>query len=155
MSDNAKSGYKEAEQIREWGKCYLDWVETCFDRAEKLKPCPIGAKGACCKHCHMGPCRFVQGSEEKVEKGVCGAALATVAARNFLRMTIAGAAAHSDIAREMAFTLLGVANGEIKDFVISDVKKLHKVANILGIKIDDRSLKDVAREVAESLIDDF
>lgn len=155
MSDNAKSGYKEAEQIRQWGKCYLDWVETCFDRAEKLKPCPIGAKGACCKHCHMGPCRFVQGSEEKVEKGVCGATLATVAARNFLRMAIAGAAAHSDLAREMAFTLLGVANSEIKDFVISDVKKLHQVANILGIKIDDKSLNDVAREVAEILIDDF
>jgi carbon-monoxide dehydrogenase catalytic subunit len=155
MSDSAKSGNKEAEQIRQWGKCYLDWVETCFDRAEKLKPCPIGAKGACCKHCHMGPCRFVQSSEEKVEKGVCGASLATVAARNFLRMAIAGAAAHSDLAREMAFTLLGVANSEIKDFVISDVKKLHKVANILGIKIDNRSLNDVAREVAEILIDDF
>ena len=39
----------------------IDWsrenkIETCFDRAEKMKPCPIGDKGACCKVCHMGPC---------------------------------------------------------------------------------------------------
>ncbi|MEW6410012.1 MAG: anaerobic carbon-monoxide dehydrogenase catalytic subunit [Nitrospirota bacterium] len=155
MSDNAKSGYKGAEQIIQWAKSYCDWIETCFDRAEKLKPCPTGAKGACCKHCHMGPCRFVHSSEERVEKGVCGATLATVAARNFLRMAIDGAAAHSDHARNMAFTLLGVANGEIKAFGISDVKKLHKIAKILEIKFEGRAINEVARDVAESLLDDF
>src|SRR3972149_5292842 len=152
MSDNAKSGYKGAEQVIQWGRSYCDWIETCFDRAEKLKPCPTGAKGACCKHCHMGPCRFIQSSEERVEKGVCGATLATVAARNFLRMAISGAAAHSDYARDMAFTLLGIADGEIKDFGISDVKKLHRVAKILEITFEGRAINDVARDVAESLI---
>ena len=155
MSDYAKSGYRGAEQIMQWGKSYCDWVETCFDRAEKLKPCPTGARGACCKHCHMGPCRFVQSSEERVEKGVCGATLATVASRNFLRMAIAGAAAHADQARDMAFTLLGIANGEIKDFAISDIKKLQKVAKVLEIEFEGRAINDVARDVADSFINDF
>ena len=34
-------------------------IETSFDRAEKVKPCPIGSDGACCKVCSMGPCRLV------------------------------------------------------------------------------------------------
>ncbi|MCL5022762.1 MAG: carbon monoxide dehydrogenase [Nitrospirae bacterium] len=155
MSDYGKSGYKSAEQIIQWGKSYCDWVETCFDRAEKLKPCPTGARGACCKHCHMGPCRFVHSSEERVEKGVCGATLGTVASRNFLRMATAGAAAHADQARDMAFTLLGVANGEIKDYGISHVKKLQKIAEVLDIKFEGRAMNDVAGDVAESLINDF
>jgi carbon-monoxide dehydrogenase catalytic subunit len=155
MSDYGKSGYKSAEQIIQWGKSYCDWVETCFDRAEKLKPCPTGATGACCKHCHMGPCRFVHSSEERVEKGVCGATLATVASRNFLRMAAAGAAAHVDQARDMAFTLLGIADGGIKDFGISDVNKLQEIAEILGIKFEGRAINDVARDVADSLINDF
>lgn len=155
MSDYTKSGYKGAEEIIQWGKSYCDWVETCFDRAAKLKPCPTGARGACCKHCHMGPCRFVHSSEERVEKGVCGATLATVASRNFLRMATAGAAAHADRARDMAFTLLGVADGEIKDFGISDVKKLQKVAEVLEIKFEGRAINDVARDVADSFINDF
>ena len=72
-------------------------IKTSFDRAEKLKPCPIGHQGACCKVCHMGPCRLV-GKEEEAE-GVCGATLPVVTARNFARMVAAGTAAHSDHAR--------------------------------------------------------
>ncbi|GAB4406659.1 MAG: anaerobic carbon-monoxide dehydrogenase catalytic subunit [Thermodesulfovibrionales bacterium] len=155
MPDNLRSGYRGAEQIIQWGKYYCEWIETCFDRAEKLKPCPTGAKGACCKHCHMGPCRFVHGSEERVERGVCGATSATVAARNFLRMAVSGAAAHTDHARDMALTLLGVATGEIKDFRVSALEKLQKVAGILEIEFEGRAINDVARDVAEGLIADF
>ena len=61
-------------------------LDTAFDRAERVKPCPIGADGACCKICAMGPCRLVG----KVTAGVCGATLATVAARNFARMVAGG-----------------------------------------------------------------
>ena len=28
-------------------------IETVFDRAAKMKPCPIGADGSCCKNCAM------------------------------------------------------------------------------------------------------
>lgn len=155
MSDYGKSGYKNADQIIQWGKSYCDWVETCFDRAEKLKPCPTGARGACCKHCHMGPCRFVQSSEERVGKGVCGATLATVVSRNFLRMAVAGAAARADQARDMAFKLLGVANGEIRDLGIADGGKLQKIAKAFEIEFAGKSIYDVAREVADCFIDDF
>src|SRR6266496_4333306 len=73
-------------------------LKTSFDRADKLKPCPIGHSGACCKMCHMGPCRLT-GKEEEAE-GVCGATLPVVAARNWARMVAAGTAAHSDHARD-------------------------------------------------------
>lgn len=37
-------------------KAQNDGVDTAFDRAAAMKPCPIGADSACCKHCAMGPC---------------------------------------------------------------------------------------------------
>ncbi len=153
MPNCRMSGNKAAEQIIQWGRSY--WMETCFDRAQALKPCPSGATGACCRICHMGPCRFVHSSEERVEKGICGARLATVVARNFLRMAAAGVAAHSDHARELAIMLLRVARGEITGFDIRDTKKLHRMAGILGIEVDGRDKYDLAEEVAERLIEDF
>src|SRR5919108_720650 len=97
-------------------------LPTAFDRAEKMKPCPIGHQGACCKMCYMGPCRLVGKDAEEAATGVCGATLSVVAARNFARMVAAGTAAHSDHARDLANTLLAVARGEAKDFQIKDVR---------------------------------
>ena len=153
MSENIKSANKAAEEIIEWGESHK--IETCFDRAQRLKPCPIGATGACCKVCHMGPCRLVGKNAEEEARGVCGATLPTVAARNLLRMIAAGTAAHSDHARGMAFTLLAVANGEAKDFKITDVRKLYRVAGYLNIEFEGRPVNDVARDVATILVDDF
>ncbi len=153
MHDCRMSGNKAAEQIIQWGRSY--WMETCFDRAQALKPCPSGATGACCRICHMGPCRFVHGSEDRVEKGICGSKLTTVVARNFLRMAAAGTAAHSDHARELALLLLKVARGETKEFDIKDAKKLSRVAGILGIETDGRDKYELAEEVAKRIIDDF
>ncbi|MBU4356982.1 MAG: hypothetical protein KJ822_16835, partial [Proteobacteria bacterium] len=34
-----------------------DGIETIWDRAAAMKPCPIGAEGACCRICSQGPCR--------------------------------------------------------------------------------------------------
>ncbi|GAB4485840.1 MAG: anaerobic carbon-monoxide dehydrogenase catalytic subunit [Thermodesulfovibrionales bacterium] len=130
-------------------------IETCFDRAQKLKPCPIGEVGACCKVCHMGPCRLVGKNAEEEARGVCGAQLSTVVARNFLRMIAAGTSAHSDHARGMAYTLLDVANGKAKDFQIKDVRKLYRVAGYLNIEFEGRPVNDVARDVATKLIEDF
>lgn len=153
MPDCQMSGNKAAEQIIQWGRSY--WMETCFDRAQALKPCPSGATGACCRICHMGPCRFVHSSEERVEKGICGSRLTTVVARNFLRMAAAGVAAHSDHARDLAIMLLKVARGEITEFDIKDPKKLYRIAGILEIEVDGRDKYDLAEEVAERLIEDF
>ncbi len=155
MSNNkpVKSAGTSAEEIISWGKSHN--IETCFDRAEKLKPCPIGETGACCRVCHMGPCRLVGKNAEEEARGICGATLPTVAARNFLRMIAAGTAAHSDHSRDMANTLLEVATGKTKDFRIKDVEKLYKVAGILGIEFEGRPVNDVAKDVAESFLQDF
>ena len=128
-------------------------LKTAFDRAEKLKPCPIGHQGACCKVCHMGPCRLV-GKEDEAE-GVCGATLPVVTARNFARMVAAGTAAHSDHARDLANTLLAVARGEAKDFQIKDVRKLNRVAGYLGIEVEGKPVNEVAEKVALKFIEQF
>ena len=153
MDKLRKSADTSAEQIIEWGEAH--GMETCFERAEKLKPCPIGESGACCRVCHMGPCRLIGKNAEEEARGVCGATLSTVVSRNFLRMIAAGTAAHSDHARDMAMTLLAVANGEAKDFKITDVKKLYKVADILEIGFEGRSVNDVAKDVALKFLEDF
>ncbi len=128
-------------------------IETSFDRAERLKPCPIGHQGACCKMCHMGPCRLV-GKEDEAE-GVCGASLPVVTARNFARMVAGGTAAHSDHARDLANTLLAVARGEAKDFQIKDVRKLNRVAGYLGINVEGKAVNEVAEKVALKFLDQF
>lgn len=152
--DKIHSAIKSAEEIIEWGESHE--FTTCFERAEKLKSCPIGESGACCKVCHMGPCRLVGKNAEEEARGICGATLPTVVARNLVRMIAAGTAAHSDHARDMAFTLLAVANGETKDFQIKDVRKLYRVAEILGVEFGNgKEVNDVAREVALKFIEDF
>src|SRR5208283_5566432 len=121
-------------------------IKTSYDRAEKMKACPIGHQGACCKMCHMGPCRLT-GKEEEAE-GVCGATLPVVTARNWARMVVGGTAAHSDHARDLANTLLAVARGEAKDFQIKDVRKLNRVAGFLGINVEGKPVNEVAEKVA-------
>jgi carbon-monoxide dehydrogenase catalytic subunit len=154
MEKHIKSANEASEKIIEWGEAH-DYT-TCFERAERLKPCPIGSSGACCKVCHMGPCRLVGKNAEEEARGVCGATLPTVAARNLVRMIAAGTAAHSDHARDMVLTLLAVANGEAKDFKITDERKLNRVAEILGIEFGNgRNVNDVARDVALKLLEDF
>jgi carbon-monoxide dehydrogenase catalytic subunit len=153
MDKKIKSSDVLSEKIIEWGEEHK--IDTCFERAEKLKPCPIGESGACCKVCHMGPCRLVGKNAEEEARGVCGAQLPTIAARNFVRMIAAGTSAHSDHARDMAMTLLAAATGEAKDFKITDVKKLYRVAGIIGIEFEGRPVNDVAKDVALKFIEDF
>lgn len=159
--EHKKDVYKKIHSANPASEHIIEWAEahdyrTCFERAEDLKPCPIGESGACCRVCHMGPCRLVGKNAEEVATGVCGASLATVAARNLARMIAGGTAAHSDHGRDMARTLLEAATGEAKDFKITDVKKLNRIAEILGIEFGNgRPHNEVAREVATQLLEDF
>ncbi len=153
MDKIIKTANKEAAQVLEWGEAR--GFETCFSRAEKLKPCPIGESGACCKVCHMGPCRLVGKNAEEEGRGVCGATLPVIAARNLARMVAAGTACHGDHGRDMVFTLLAVAEGETKDFKIKDVKKLYRVADIIGVEFEGRPVNDVAKDVAAKFMEDF
>jgi len=104
MSEVTKSVDQATLKMLE--KAKADKVSTAFDRAEAMKPCPIGAEGSCCKNCAMGPCRVPapkRKGETEADKakraGVCGATAETISARNFARMIAAGTASHSDHAR--------------------------------------------------------
>lgn len=143
-------------------KAKSDKVSTVFDRAEEMKPCPIGAEGSCCKNCAMGPCR-VPAPKKKAEteaekakrRGICGATAETIAARNFVRMIAAGTSAHSDHARGVAELFLATAKGESPGFEIKDEQKLYQVALDLGVEIGDRSVKEIAIEVGEKCLAEF
>ncbi len=131
-------------------------IDTCFSRVDNIAPCPIGADGLCCKNCSMGPCRLVG----KVEVGVCGATVDTVAARNFARMVCAGASAHSDHGRGQAYTLLEAAEGHAPDYGVKDAFKLFEMAGYLDVPVTDeagqqRSIEDVARDVATAALEEF
>ncbi|HEC35314.1 MAG TPA: carbon monoxide dehydrogenase, partial [Anaerolineae bacterium] len=126
-------------------------AETAFTRADALAPCPIGAQGLCCKNCSMGPCRLTG----KTERGVCGATVSTVAARNFARAVAVGASAHSDHGRGLAYTLLEAVEGHAPDYGVRDPFKLKEVAGYLGVKADGRPLEEVARDVALASLAEF
>ncbi len=126
-------------------------IKTAFTRADDMAPCNIGGAGMCCKNCSMGPCRLTKDGQV----GICGATIDTIQARNFLRAIAAGASAHSDHGRDMAFTLKATANGEAEGYVIRDVAKLRTVARYYNIPVDDRSPNDVANDLADLYISQF
>jgi len=143
-------------------KACTDAVNLVFDRAEAMKPCPIGAVGSCCKNCSMGPCRvpLAKGKEETAEdkkkrRGVCGATAETIAARNFIRMVAGGAAAHSDHGRGVAELFIAAAKGEAPGYEIRDEQKLLALALEWGIEIGDRSNSEIAVEVGEKALAEF
>ena len=97
-------------------KADAEGIETIWHRAEKMKPCPIGAEGACCRICSQGPCRVPKpkkpGEDTKGRMGLCGATAETISARNFARMVASGAAAHNDHSRGTALLFKEVAYGK-------------------------------------------
>jgi carbon-monoxide dehydrogenase catalytic subunit len=153
METKVQSDSAAAETVLRWAE--EQKIQTCFDRAQDLKQCPIGETGACCKVCHMGPCRLVGKDAEQNARGVCGATLPVVAARSIARMVAAGTACHGDHGRDMVFTLLAVAEGHAKDFRVKDVKKLYRTAEILDIEFEGRTVNEVAKDVATKLLEDF
>jgi anaerobic carbon-monoxide dehydrogenase catalytic subunit len=126
-------------------------IGTAFSRAEDMVPCNIGGAGMCCKQCGMGPCRLTKDGQV----GVCGATIDTIQARNLLRAIAAGASAHSDHGRDMAFTLKAVAEGTTEGYIIRDVAKLRMVASYYDIPIDKRSPQEIANDLADLYISQF
>jgi carbon-monoxide dehydrogenase catalytic subunit len=127
-----------------------DGVEIAFHRADSMKACPIGADSACCKHCSMGPCRL-NAKDPYSKVGVCGATIDTIQARNFARMVVSGAAAHTDHGMSMLDVFREVVRGHIKDFKIKDTDKLISVAESVGIETQDRDIKEIATALYEEL----
>ena len=143
-------------------KACEDQVRLAFDRAEQMKPCPIGAVGSCCKNCGMGPCRvpLPKGKEEteeekKKRRGICGATAETIAARNFIRMVAGGAAAHSDHGRGVAELFIAVAKGEAPGYKIRDEQKLLQLALEWDIEIGDRTNEEIALDIGEIALAEF
>jgi carbon-monoxide dehydrogenase catalytic subunit len=126
-------------------------LSTAFTRADNSAPCNIGAAGMCCKLCGMGPCRLTN----EGQTGVCGATIDTIQARNLIRAIAAGAAAHSDHGRDMAFTLKAVANGEAEGYMIRDIAKLRTVAAEYDIPIEGRAPEEIANDLADLYIAQF
>jgi carbon-monoxide dehydrogenase catalytic subunit len=129
--------------------CQIE-AETAFARADALAACNIGSAGLCCKNCAMGPCRLVRS-----ERGVCGATRDTIAARNFARAVAAGASAHSDHGRGLAYTLLEAAEGHAADYMVRDAFKLKEVAWYLGVETAERETNEIARDVALAALAEF
>jgi carbon-monoxide dehydrogenase catalytic subunit len=155
-------------------KAQAEGVETIFDRAKTMKPCPIGAEGACCRICAQGPCRVPppkkkegkegETAEEKKQRmGLCGATAETIVARNFARMVAAGTSAHSDHARGVAKLFIEVANGRAQGYQIKDVAKLRRVARDWDVPITvgegedakPRSAEDIAKELGPKVLAEF
>ncbi len=153
-------------------KAQAEGIETIFDRAKTMKPCPIGAEGACCRICAQGPCRvpppkkkaMEEGAEEKKQRmGLCGATAETIVARNFARMVAAGTAAHSDHSRGVAKLFKEIARGEAPGYAIKDVAKLRRVARDWDVPLTvgegeeakSRAKEDIAQDLAEKILREF
>jgi len=129
--------------------------ELVWDRLEKQQPqCGFGELGVCCRNCVMGPCR-IDPFGEGPDKGVCGATADTIVARNIIRMIAAGAAAHSDHGRRPAMLLKEVGEKVNKNYEIKDETKLLNVAKKLGIKTENKDKFQLAKEVAETALNDY
>ena len=131
-------------------KARTDGVETAFDRAAGMKPCPIGAESACCKNCFMGPCRL-NPKDPYAKKGVCGATADTIQSRNFARMVAAGSAAHIQHGMALLELFREVAEGENKEYAIKDTLKLREVAQDLGLPTEGLEVYEIARSLAQEL----
>jgi len=137
------------------GRMSQTQAKLAAERLIAQKPqCGFGALGICCRNCAMGPCR-IDPFGEGAQTGVCGADADTIAARNFLRMVAAGAAAHSDHGRAVADTLVKVAKGEAPGYRITDEYKLLKVARDFGIQTKGKKTEEIALEVGETALREF
>lgn len=126
-------------------------VDTTFDRFDKQKPmCSYGLSGTCCKICNMGPCRITP----KSPRGVCGADGDLIVARNLLRSAAAGVAQHGMHAREVILALKWAAQGKL-DLPIIGEYKVKSMAQAFGIKTRNRSVKKIAIDLANILLDDL
>ena len=126
-------------------------IETPFDRFDRQKPlCGFGLSGTCCKNCHMGPCRITP----KSPKGVCGADAHLIVARNILRWTAAGVAAHGARGREVMLALKGAAEGTL-DLPILGPEKVRATAKAFGIFDESKTIQQLAGEIALILLEDL
>ncbi len=136
-------------------KAKQEGTETAWDRYEKQIPqCSFGQLGVCCRNCNMGPCR-IDPFGEAPDKGICGATADIIVARNLLRTIAAGAAAHSDHARDAVLTFKKMSERETGSYSIKDEAKLLSLALEYGVLTKGKSCAEMASELADLLLLEF
>jgi len=105
--------------------------------------CKFGEEGTCCRICSMGPCRITP----KAPRGICGCDVHGIVARNYLRFTVGGTAAHSDHGREICHTLHETREGG--NYTVKDPEKLKRIAAEWGVETEGKDIYDLAHEMAE------
>ena len=128
---------------------FIETIGTRAERAQELKPCPVGSEGACCRTCYVGPCRFMGKNAEEEVRGVCASTLGIVTSRQFLTMCASGSAIHAARARESVDKLLEVSE---KEQNIRDKQKLNAVADLLEISSAKKSKGKLAKQVADTYL---
>jgi carbon-monoxide dehydrogenase catalytic subunit len=147
--DDAKSMLRKARK---------EGVETAWDRLEQQTPhCLFCELGTTCRNCIMGPCRISAKAAPggQLSRGVCGADADVIVARNFGRFVAGGSAGHSDHGRDVIEAFEAVVEGKTKHYHIQDTEKLLRIAGELGIKIEARSIQEVAKDVVDACYSDF
>lgn len=130
-------------------------VVTAFDRFIAQQPqCKVGYQGICCRFCMAGPCRIKTG-DGPGSRGICGASVWTIVARNVGLMLLTGAAAHGEHGNHIAHTLVEMAAGKAPDYSVKDEAKLKEVCRRVGIDVGGKSVVELCQEVGEKALDDF
>ena len=119
-------------------------ADTWQQRVKNQTPhCGFGEGGTCCRICSMGPCRITK----KAPRGICGCDVHGIVARNYLRFTVGGTAAHSDHGREIMHTLHQTREGG--NYQVKDPEKLIRIAKEWGVETEGKDIYDLAHEMAE------
>ena len=119
-------------------------ADTWQQRAKNQTPhCGFGEGGTCCRICSMGPCRITK----KAPRGICGCDVHGIVARNYLRFTVGGTAAHSDHGREIMHTLHQTKEGG--NYQVKDPEKLIRIAKEWGVETEGKDIYALAHEMAE------
>ncbi len=130
-------------------------ISTVWERYQAQQPqCGFGETGLCCRHCMQGPCR-ISPFDDGPSAGVCGASADVMVARGVSRAIAAGTASHGGHAKHIAHTLLKSAEGKAPDYPIRDEVKLKAVAERIGVEVDGRDVKEIAKDVALKAMEEF
>jgi carbon-monoxide dehydrogenase catalytic subunit len=130
-------------------------LETVWDRYEAQQPqCGFGELGVCCRHCMQGPCR-IDPFGEGPDRGICGATADTIVARGLARAVAGGTASHSGHALHMVHVLQKTLAGKAPDYAIQDETKLKAVATRCGIAVKNRSITNIAQDLAAKALAEF
>ncbi len=136
-------------------KAVQEQQELSWDRWEQQQPqCGFGQLGVCCRNCNMGPCR-ISPFGDGPKQGVCGATADVIVARNLIRMIAAGAAAHSDHGRDVAYALVEAARHPESGYRISDPAKLMRLAEEFEVPTEGRKLEEIAEELGLKMLEEF